>query len=129
VRDDAPESTTMSQPTPATQIESGYAWTRLWVSLVLMTIGGSGNYSVSVVLPEIQAEFHAGRGDAAIPYTLAMIGFGLGGVLMGRLSDRFGVALPAAPCARAETKSAGAGRLSTTISGSITATQKTPMPT
>jgi MFS family permease len=85
----------MSKPTPATQIESPYAWTRLWVSLVLMTIGGSGMYTVSIVLPEIQAEFQAGRGQAALPYTLAMIGFGLGGVLMGRLSDRFGVALPA----------------------------------
>jgi MFS family permease len=85
----------MSKHTSATQIESAYAWTRLWVSLALMTIGGSGMYTVSIVLPQIQAEFQAGRGSAALPYTLAMIGFGLGGVLMGRLADRFGVAVPA----------------------------------
>jgi MFS family permease len=60
-----------------------------------MTIGGSGMYTISIVLPKIQAEFQAGRGEASLPYTLAMIGFGLGGVLMGRLSDRFGVAVPA----------------------------------
>jgi MFS family permease len=85
----------MSTQTSSTQIESAYAWMRLWVCLALMTIGGSGMYTVSIVLPEIQAEFHASRGEASLPYTLAMIGFGLGGVLMGRLSDRFGVAVPA----------------------------------
>ena len=61
------------------------------VSLVLMTIGGAGMYAVSVVLPSIQADFSATRSDASLPYTLSMIGFGVGGVLMGRLSDRFGV--------------------------------------
>ena len=61
-----------------------------------MTIGGSGMYTVSVVLPRIQAEFAVARGDASLPYTLAMVGFGLGGVLMGKLSDRFGVLVPVA---------------------------------
>jgi MFS family permease len=75
-------------------IESPYAWTRLFVSLILMTIGGSGMYTVAVVLPRIQAEFAVARGDASLPYTLAMIGFGLGGVMMGRLADRFGVMVP-----------------------------------
>ena len=75
-------------------IESPYAWTRLFVSLLLMTIGGSGVYTVSVALPRIQAEFGVARGDASLPYTMAMIGFGLGGVFMGRLADRFGVIVP-----------------------------------
>ena len=78
----------------ARDIESPYAWTRLFVSLMLMTIGGSGMYTVAVVLPRIQAEFTVARGDASLPYTLAMIGFGLGGVMMGRLADRFGVMVP-----------------------------------
>jgi MFS family permease len=76
-------------------IESPYAWVRLFVSLALMTVGGVGMYAVSIVLPRIQTEFDATRADASLPYTLAMIGFGLGGVLMGRLSDRFGVAITA----------------------------------
>ncbi|MES3003945.1 MAG: MFS transporter [Pseudomonadota bacterium] len=82
--------------TPATRadIESTYAWMRLVVSLVLMTIGGAGMYSIAVVLPRIQEEFHLARGDASLPYTLTMVGFGLGGVMMGRLSDRFGVWMP-----------------------------------
>ena len=75
-------------------IESPYAWMRLAVSLVLMTIGGSGMYSVTVVLPRIQEDFGVARADASLPYTLTMIGFGLGGVLMGRLADRFGVLVP-----------------------------------
>jgi MFS family permease len=75
-------------------VESAYAWMRLMVSLALMTIGGAGMYSVTVVLPRIQAEFGVARADASLPYTLTMVGFGMGGILMGRLADRFGVMTP-----------------------------------
>ena len=71
--------------------DSAYAWARLFRSLVLMTIGGSGMYTISVTLAPVQAEFDATRGDASLPYTLAMIGFGIGSMLMGRISDRYGV--------------------------------------
>ncbi len=47
-----------------------------------------------MVLPRIQAEFGVARADASLPYTLTMVGFGLGGILMGRLADRFGVMVP-----------------------------------
>ena len=67
---------------------------RLWASLALMTLGGAGMYIVTVALPPIQAEFGVGRSDASLPYTLTMIGFGLGGILMGKLADRFGVMVP-----------------------------------
>ncbi len=60
-----------------------------------MTLGGSGMYAVTVVLPLVQAEFGASRADASLPYTLTLIGFGVGSILMGRLSDRFGVLVPA----------------------------------
>ena len=76
------------------QPESPYAWARLTVSLLLMTVGGSGMYVVAVVLPELQADFGVDRAAASLPYTVTMIGFGLGGVLMGRLADRFGVMPP-----------------------------------
>lgn len=72
-------------------VESPYAWARLWMSLLLMTIGGSGMYSISVVLPRIQQDFGLARGDASLPYTLTMIGFGFGGILLGRLADRAGI--------------------------------------
>lgn len=64
---------------------------RLSVTLVLMTIGSGAMYVVAVVLPAVQAEFKVDRGDAALPYTLMMVGFGLGGIAMGKLADRFGV--------------------------------------
>lgn len=76
------------------QGESAYAWLRLLVSLTLMTIGGSGMYGITVVLPRIQQEFAVGRSDASFPYALTLIGFGIGGILMGRLADRFGVMVP-----------------------------------
>ena len=74
--------------------DSRYAWTRLVVTLALMTVGSAGMYVVSVVLPAVQAEFGVARADASLPYTLLMIGFGLGGVWMGRLADRHGVMRP-----------------------------------
>jgi MFS family permease len=67
---------------------------RLVVTLGLMMIGASGMYAVVVALPAVQAEFGVARADASMPYTLLMIGFGVGGMLMGRLADRFGVMIP-----------------------------------
>lgn len=75
-------------------VDSRYAWMRLIVTLALMTIGSGGMYIVSVVLPSVQAEFGVARADASLPYTAMMIGFGVGGILMGRLADRFGVMVP-----------------------------------
>ena len=87
-------ATPSETPDSTNATESAYAWTRLLVSLALMTIGGVAMYSVTVVLPRIQAEFGVARADASLPYTLTMMGFGLGGILMGRLADRFGVMVP-----------------------------------
>ena len=86
----------MSQHLPASAdlIDSRSAWHRLLVTLALMTVGASGMYVVPVVLPAVQADFGVARADASMPYTLLMVGFGIGGMLMGRLADRFGVALP-----------------------------------
>jgi MFS family permease len=80
----------------ASDIDSPYAWRRLGVVLAISTVGGVGMWSVVVALPAIQADFGVDRADAALPYTLAMIGFAIGGVVMGRLADRFGIAVPAA---------------------------------
>ncbi len=42
----------------------------------------------------MQADFGVARADASLPYTLTMIGFGIGSILMGRFSDRFGIMAP-----------------------------------
>ena len=75
-------------------VDSRAAWLRLAAALALSTIGGVGMWSVVVALPAIQADFGVTRAAASFPYTLMMLGFGVGGILMGRLSDRYGVRLP-----------------------------------
>jgi MFS family permease len=72
-----------------------YPLLRLGVALCLMTLGGSAMYASVLVLEPARVEFATGRGLASLPYGLFMLGFGVGGVLMGRLADRFGVLVPA----------------------------------
>ncbi len=86
----------MLQPNPVIEVESSYAWYRLAASVAIGAIGTVGMWSVPVVLPVVQSDFGVARADASLPFTLAMVGFALGGVLMGRLSDRFGILAPLA---------------------------------
>jgi hypothetical protein len=72
---------TLASRALAPAADSRYAWVRLMVALALMTIGSSAMYVVAVVLPSVQAEFGVARADATLPYTLLMIGFGVGGML------------------------------------------------
>jgi MFS family permease len=78
----------------ARDIDSGYAWTRLCVALAIGTAGSIGMWSFVVALPAVQADFGITRGEASLPFTLTMIGFGGGGIVMGRLADKSGVVLP-----------------------------------
>jgi MFS family permease len=73
------------------EAESAYAWLRLFIALTLGTIGSVGLWSVVVALPTVQADFVVARAEASIPFTCAMIGFGLGAVFMGQVSDRFSI--------------------------------------
>jgi MFS family permease len=64
---------------------------RLGLALIIGSIGSVGMWSVVVVLPGLQAEFGATRGAVSLAFTLMMLGFGLGGVATGRITDRFGI--------------------------------------
>jgi MFS family permease len=75
-------------------VESAYAWRRLATALAISTIGGVGMWSFIVALPAIQADFAVDRAQASLPFTFAMLGFGAGGVVMGRLADRYGITVP-----------------------------------
>jgi MFS family permease len=88
-----PHSMTVQAPTDRL-IDSPAAWWRLAATLAIATLGGVGMWSVVVALPAVQADFGVDRGAASFPYTMTMVGFGLGGILMGRLSDRYGVTRP-----------------------------------
>lgn len=101
--------TTIHQP------DSRYAMVRLGLTLLIMTVGSSGMYVVSVMLPAVETEFGIARADASLPYTLLMLGFGFGGVLMGKLADRIGVMKPLLMGA----VFLGAGYIATGLSGGI----------
>ncbi|MBL6952140.1 MAG: MFS transporter [Alphaproteobacteria bacterium] len=74
--------------------ESRYAYVRLAASLTLMTMGTVGMYAIVVALKPIALEFGASRSSASLAYAATMVGFGLGGIMMGRWSDRVGVMWP-----------------------------------
>ncbi len=75
-------------------IDGSYAWMRLGILLILSTVGGVSLWSSVVVLPAIEAEFLIDRGDASIPYFATVGGFAIGGIFMGRITDRFGITVP-----------------------------------
>lgn len=75
-------------------MDSGYAWLRLGASLVLTTVGCAGMYLCMVGVPAYQEAFGVDRADAAMPYTWVMLGFGVGGMLIGRWVDMYGIVRP-----------------------------------
>jgi MFS family permease len=83
-------------PPDIPSIEAPYSWIRLSASIILSTLGCVGMWSLVVALPAVQADFDAPRAAATLPYTLAIIGFMIGGIVVGRLADRFGILPPLA---------------------------------
>jgi MFS family permease len=75
----------------AIETDSGYAWLRLALTLLVATVANAGMWSIIVIMPAVEAEFGVGRAEAALPYTLTMVGFALGNFLIGRAVDRFGI--------------------------------------
>jgi MFS family permease len=104
-----------SQAGDAHGVESRYAWWRLAAAVLLGAIGGVGLWSIVVVLPFLQAEFGVDRAGASLPYTITMFGFMAGGVLMGRLADRYGVVVPVVIGALA----LGAGYIGSAFAGGV----------
>jgi MFS family permease len=75
------------------ETDSRYAWARLVVTMAVSIIASAGMWAIIVIMPAVQAEFAVSRADAALPYTLNMIGFALGNFAIGRAVDRFGISL------------------------------------
>lgn len=61
------------------------------MAVIIGAIGSVSMWSVVVALPVVQTEFAATRGMISLAYTMVMIGFGSGGVLTGKLTDRYGI--------------------------------------
>jgi MFS family permease len=64
---------------------------RLVVALSIASVGAVGMWSVVVVMPTVQAEFATTRGAISLSTTMIFLGFGLGGVIMGKITDRLGI--------------------------------------
>src|SRR5258706_2328204 len=77
-----------SRDSPHFTPDSGQAWVRLALAVIIGSIGSVGMWSVVVVLPVVQAEFGATRGAVSLAFTLLMLGFGLGGVATRKITDR-----------------------------------------
>jgi len=71
--------------------DSRRAWIQLAVAVLIGSLGSVGMWSVVVALPAVQTEFGASRGTASLAFTMVMLGFGSGGVLTGKITDRYGI--------------------------------------
>ncbi|UOM34907.1 MFS transporter [Acuticoccus sp. I52.16.1] len=72
-------------------LDSRYSWVRLVLTLIVAAVGNVGIWAVVVIMPALQADFAIDRADASIPYTMTMVGFAAGNLLIGRIVDRFGI--------------------------------------
>jgi MFS family permease len=71
--------------------DSRQAWVRLVVALSIASVGAVGMWSLVVVMPTVQTEFATSRGAISFATTMIFMGFGLGGIAIGKVTDRFGI--------------------------------------
>ena len=72
-------------------VDSASAWCRLGVVLVMSVVVGVGMWSIVVILPAVQIDLDLTRSQASLPYVFTMMGYGLGGIVFGRFSDKYGI--------------------------------------
>ncbi len=80
-----------SQGAAAFTPDSRQAWLRLALAVLIASVGAVGMWSVVVVMPVVQQEFAATRGAISLAATMIFFGFGLGGVITGKITDRLGI--------------------------------------
>lgn len=71
------------------QLESRYAWMLVAVSSVFMGVAAGSLLSISVFLKPLIGDFGWLRAETALGYTAGALAMGVGGIVMGYLSDRF----------------------------------------
>ncbi len=73
--------------------DTSYAWFRLLVTLVIAIFANTGMWAVITIMPTLETEFGTSRATTSLPFTMNMIGFALGNLVIGRIIDRIGVTL------------------------------------
>jgi MFS family permease len=75
---------------PFSSIESRDSWVVATVALVTMLMAFGAAWIAAVALKDIAAEVGGVRSIPALASALAWLGSGAGGIMMGRIADRFG---------------------------------------
>ena len=73
--------------------DTSYAWFRLAVTLVIAIFANTGMWAVITIMPALEAEFATSRATTSLPFTMNMVGFALGNLVIGRIIDKIGVTL------------------------------------
>lgn len=71
-------------------LQSRYSWWVAFVTLVIASLSFGAVTSVPVLLKPLAVEWGTGAGTVAMVHTSAMVGAGVGSLVLGRLLDRFG---------------------------------------
>lgn len=77
-------------PQSPSSIETKASWVVASVALVTMLMAFGGAWITAVALKDIAAEVEGARSIPALASSLAWLGSGFGGILMGRIADRIG---------------------------------------
>src|SRR5581483_11175333 len=72
-------------------VETRTSWVVATTVLIIMAIAFGAPWITVVALKDIAAEVNGARSVPAFASALMWVGSGLGGILMGRVAERFGV--------------------------------------
>jgi len=84
----------LSTPVEAVSHETPFGWFVVAASVALIAIGNGATFVAIVSLKAIAAEFDWPRAIPALAYSVVMLGAGIGGVYIGRWTDRAGMVAP-----------------------------------
>ena len=73
--------------------DSPYSWFRLIITLIIAIFANTGMWAVITIMPSLEADFDTARSVTSLPFTLNMIGFAVGNLVIGRIIDRIGVTI------------------------------------
>jgi len=75
----------------SSSLETRYSWIAASLSVLILTMSYGGLWIIAVGLKQVAAETGGSRSVPSLASSLAWFGTGFGGLVMGRLADRFGI--------------------------------------